>query len=444
MKVKLFILIGLIIAIQYGRGQQPVLPVTLSLEDARQMALKNNPDILTGNLNIAISQKQAEEARWKKIPQVYANYDVRSNLIIPTTPVPARAFDPAASDDALLPLKFASRWSSNIGLNARYDLFNPQTRGTVREADHQTFISTIEAAMSVSDLQYAINLDYAACIIARRQAEMAAIDTATMTRILSVTSDRYQAGRLTDTEMNNALADKNRSVSDYLRAENILAQAGAKLLADLGFDPAKSAMPALTDSIPVLMTFYAGAEQNTGEPLNLQKLAHQQTLSEIRLQNTKDGFLPTVSLSGFFGANFYDNGFHLFNGSHWYGNSYLGLSVTLPITQGLDRIKKEDQLKLQLLADRNRYLTEQNRHSLEATQAQSDYTFKKNDLERKELAMALAGKNFTIALDQYTAGRLLASELSRSELNHRQAKAEYLQAAYDLIVAGMRLEKAGR
>lgn len=444
MKVKLFVLIGLITSIQYSQGQLPSIPATLSLEEARQLAIKNNPTILNSNLNIAISQKQVEEARWKKIPQVYTKYDIRSNLIIPTTPVPARAFDPAASENVLLPLKFASRWSSNIGLNAHYDLFNPQTRGAVREAEHQTLISTVEAAISASDLQFAINLDYVACIIAGKQVVMAALDTAIMTRILSVTSDRYKAGRSTDADINNAMANKNRSVSDYFRAENILAQAGARLLTDLGLDPAQSELPILTDSIPVLMTLFAKDVHNAPEPLHLQRIAHQQALSEIRLQNTRDGFLPTVSLNGFLGANYYDNGFNIFNESHWYGNSYLGLSVTIPITQGLDRIKKADVLKLQILADRNRYLTEQNQHNFEVSQARNDYLFRKRDLDLMEQSMELASKNFKLSLDQFKEGRVMVSELSTSELHYRQAKAEYLQAAYDLIVAGMRLEKAIR
>lgn len=95
------------------------------MEEAVQKALDNRTEYQVSKLQEQIAGKQTEVARFGKISKIYGDYDLQRNLIVPTTPVPAKAFDPSAPEGELTPLQFSTKWTSGAGINASVDLFNP-------------------------------------------------------------------------------------------------------------------------------------------------------------------------------------------------------------------------------------------------------------------------------------------------------------------------------
>ncbi len=425
-------------------AQQPELPQSLSLAEARQIALSHNPDLQVSILNTQIARKQVEQAKREKIPAVYANYDLRRNLIIPVTPVPAKAFDPNAPEGELLPLKFSTNWSSNAGLNATVDLFNPQKHGQLKVTQQQVALQDITRQITTSQLKFKIGKDYAACVIARKQLKLAVADTLSKNKILNRTKERYAAGRLSISDLNEIQAAKNTALSNYFNAVKIQASARARLLADMGYDPAKTYKLSLTDSIQSLLAQLNKQPDEHTNSLSLQKWKQQKRLTAIQLANTRAGFLPVISIKGFYGANYFDNNFNLFNADHWYGNSYIGLSVNLPVTADLARIKKIEALRLQQKADLAGYRAQHLHVQLAIVQAEADITYKKKVLQQKEKNIQMARENLRAATDLFSNGRLLVGDLVQANYLYQQAKTAYLQAVYDLIIARMTLRKVSR
>src|SRR5699024_6265565 len=366
----------------------------------------------------------------------------RRNLIIPTTPVPAKAFNPDAEKGEIMPLQFMTDWSSKAGINASFDLFNPKSRGQIKEAKQRAQIKSTTKKISVNQLKYQVGADYAAVIIAKKQFHLAIADTINKTKILAIVQDQHQAGRLTISELNKAISNKNQSISRYFKASKILISAKAQLLSDLGISPQKREKLSISDDINSLL--HPNKKTLQKNSLSLTKRKQQKRLTKIQLHNTKLEFLPTVSLEGFYGSNFYNNDFDIFKGQNWYGNSYIGLSINIPITQGLDRIKKIDQLQLQKQADMANYNAQKNLLQLENLQAQQDIVYKKKVLQQKKKNMALIQKNLLSAKDKFSSGRLLISELLQNDFLYQKAKNNYLQAAYDYIIAKMQLRKLSR
>jgi len=75
------------------------------LFDSLEHSLSYQQDIL----QTQIRRAELSELRTSRIPVFYIDANVQRNLIIPTTPVPAIAFDPDAREGAIIPLKFATR-----------------------------------------------------------------------------------------------------------------------------------------------------------------------------------------------------------------------------------------------------------------------------------------------------------------------------------------------
>lgn len=301
-----------------------------------------------------------------------------------------------------------------------------------------------DETMAADGLAFKVKEDYAACIIAVKQLELAAADTMAKTKILAVTRDQYNAGRLKITDLDQAEGDKNETVSNYLKAARILASARTQLLADMGYDLSKAYSFSFSDSIPGLLSGYERKENAHWENSSLHKQEQQKELTQIQLDNAREAVLPTVSLKGFYGANYFDNNFDLFSRENWYGNSYAGISVNIPITEGLDRARKTATLRVQRDADEAGYRAQQNQIQLKKIQADQEIAFRKRDLQYKEKSMKLARENFQTATAQFSAGRLLRDDLARSGYSCRKAETAYLQAAYDFLLAEMTLEKVSK
>lgn len=125
-RIRYFVVIFFISVVQSLFAQDTTLP--LSLHKAREMAIANSLEIFSKETDVRIAEDHVALEKIKRYPTVSGDLNLQRNSIIPVTPVPAKAFDPAAPVDEIRPLQFATKWSGNTGLNASYDLFNPNLK----------------------------------------------------------------------------------------------------------------------------------------------------------------------------------------------------------------------------------------------------------------------------------------------------------------------------
>jgi outer membrane protein len=107
---------------------------TYTLDKAVTYAMDHSPVLNINKLKLQEASIQVDESKLQYVPDIYLSGDLRRNLIIPATPVPANVFDPSASEGELMYLKFNTKWNSSAGLNMKYDLFNPEKVNSVAKA----------------------------------------------------------------------------------------------------------------------------------------------------------------------------------------------------------------------------------------------------------------------------------------------------------------------
>lgn len=429
---------------QMTSAQVSPLPQELSLEKAIEIAMQGNPGLQVKSLQVELARKRIEEAEWKKIPALYLDYNLRRNLILPTTPVPAIAFDPNATKGEIIPLQFSSKWTSNIGIVGHYDIFNPQRNGKEEVASRKAGIKQTEKMIETNKLKSQVRQDYAACIIARAQLELAITDTSNTAELARITRNLYAAGRIKITDLNLVLSEKIQAQNHYLKARKIYHSTRAQLLLDMGFSPISDLSFTLTDNITELVKKYKNDGKLNDSSLSLQKLQQEQNLLTLQIENAQKGFLPTVSLQAYLGANYYANSINILNIENWYGNSYLGLEVTVPITQGLDRIKNIEALNIQRRISDARYNIQESQLELEKRNAREDLAYKHDVLQLSNEKMMNMKENWQAAQDQYQQGRLLTEDILSSSYNYRAAQTEYLKAAYEFLIAQIEMKRLRR
>lgn len=421
--------------------QAQEVPSALSIAEAIAYAKQENAALKAKSLAIDVAKSGTAMARARYLPQLYADGNLQRNLIIPITPVPANAFDKTASPGEILPLRFMTQWTGNAGLNASFDIFNPQKLLDTRQAKIQENLNTVEAEIAMQSNDFEVKKSYVSTLIAQEQYRLAVADTLTKAKILHMCIAQFDEGRITQLQLNNVIADKNTSAAFLQEALAIQDQAYATLFYFLGLDPQNATAIQLTDSLPTLFQRYKMDNPIADtENLNTQQKNLQQQLNTLEIERLKKYFLPTIGLRAYYGANYYDNKFEIFKGKNWNGNSFVALNLHFPIFENQDQFKKINQLRLQNQITDLNYKDAQHKNNLDKITASKDAKSYQSKIDAAQANLVLAEQTFKLTQDQFAEGKLLISELYEANYAFQLAKNSYLQAAYQFILAQINVE----
>lgn len=416
---------------------QELNPERLKLEEAIAYALEHAPERIRQKLQVGEAVIRLEEARLQHLPDIYASGDLRRNLIIPSTPVPAHLFDPDASEGELMYLRFNTTWHASAGINLSYDLFSPEKVNRVGEQKQQLKIEQYDEMISEKELREQVALAYAACVIAEEQLHSCKQDTAYYALLLRNAGDRYAKEQLTLVAKNEAQKAFNESVANCLRAEKIAADAKANLLylAGAEVNPESVAALQLDENIPTLL---GKMEQTSSlvpswKELEMMKQQEMVSLAALRIRSAEWKYAPTLSLNGYLGTNYYNNELRLFNDRYWRGNSYIGLSLKVPISQALSTAKEVSRQRLQQRLEEATLQEICNRQEKERLQETSQLTVQRESYRLSGENLAMSEQNLRAAQLQFEKGYILQQELLSEQLKAQLTRQSYLQAAYDLF-----------
>ena len=424
---------------------QELNPERLKLEEAIAYALEHAPERIRQKLQVGEAVIRLEEARLQHLPDIYASGDLRRNLIIPSTPVPAHLFDPDASEGELMYLRFNTTWHASAGINLSYDLFSPEKVNRVGEQKQQLKIEQYDEMISEKELREQVALAYAACVIAEEQLHSCKQDTAYYALLLRNAGDRYAKEQLTLVAKNEAQKAFNESVANCLRAEKIAADAKANLLylAGAEVNPESVAALQLDENIPTLL---GKMEQTSSlvpswKELEMMKQQEMGSLAALRIRSAEWKYVPTLSLNGYLGTNYYNNELRLFNDRYWRGNSYIGLSLKVPISQALSTAKEVSRQRLQQRLEEATLQEICNRQEKERLQEASQLTVQRESYRLSGENLVLSEQNLRAAQLQFEKGYILQQELLSEQLKAQLTRQSYLQAAYDLFTILVTMEK---
>jgi outer membrane protein TolC len=413
-------------------AQEPV-----TLDRAINYAMEHSPVMSVNKMKLEESSIQVEESRLQYIPDIYLSGDLRRNLIIPATPVPANVFDSSAAEGELMYLKFNTKWNSSAGINLKYDLFNPEKVNSVAQQQHQLRIQEYDTEISEADLRERVALAYADCVIAKEQMKLLKEDLAYYEELMNNANQLFMKEKIGLSEKNDAHRAYNESIAAYIEAEKITGDTKAELLYLIGMDVTTENVETLTlsEDIPALLQKME-KEVLTNNSVNVLEIMRQQEVTDLAALKVKSArlkYAPTLSLNGYYGTNYYNNELSLFNNRFWRGNSYIGLSLMMPITKSLNTSKEVSRLRLQQrmeaenLRDIRNKLEKDRLNELSLLQVrQENYKLSRENWE-------LSHQNSKAVQLQYEKGYIKQSELLNEQQKIKQSRYSFLQAAYDLF-----------
>jgi outer membrane protein TolC len=458
-------------------AQQPAAGRVLTLEDAIRIAIQNNRDLEDARLGYQGARGQVREAWSNVYPTLDLAASYTRNLSVSANFLPAIIFDPDASPDDLIPVKFGADNQWAFSLRAEQPLFRASAfLGVGAAARYQRLQGEVVRGRAIS-VATRVKMAYYDVLLADESTRLNDNTVRRVRQTLNETQKMNQAGLSSNydvlrlqVELANIEPQLRRSRNASHAARRLLAVelglenldsvnvAGALSEIDLG-EPVVTEASDAVDLVPVVhrgtelvlsdaparITQQSALEIARANRSDLRQLDLTAQLRRTELRAEQSEYLPQVTLFGVYTINAQHNGDPAFFGGDNRFRSYgrqVGVEVSLPIFAGLRRPARVEQKRVvleQVLAQRD-LLVDAVENEVKTYLDQVEEA--RTRAQAQHLARSQAQRGFEIASAQYREGISSQLEVTDAEVALRQSEFNLAEAVYDYLAARARLDEA--
>jgi outer membrane protein TolC len=421
----------------------------LTLQACIDSGLANRANIKAAKSETILAQLQTIDAHSKYYPQVALAYEYRYNPIIAAQIVPVGQFNAVPTDETRA-IRFGTPWSQSAGLTVYQPIIDRAVKSRIAESQLNEKVKGIELDKATDDLVYEITKSYNRIVLLGHRVDETLADSARTAQSLGIINARFKEGRALKIDVNTATVNHNnnllawkKAVADWIE-EKIYLQWLTNIrltsILESGFAPLPETLFATTaDPMAIQFDSLPGYQNFQAQDLLLQ----QKILTEKAKRN------PTLGFQGFLAANQFSQQLNPFQANSWFGSSYVGLSVKLPLLATDRSINGGQQLQTQRLVNQQQQESFMAERRKELLQANNTIARLSEEIRYQEANAALLRENTSLLQSSLAAGQSSASDLNLQEtdlqkLNSRlqQLREELNQAVLDRMKASGRIKAA--
>jgi len=419
---------------------------SFSLKQAQEYALKNNYNLVNSARDIDVAKKRVWESTAIGLPQVSTEANFQNFIDIPTSLVPASAFNPNAPADEFAELQFGTDYNTTASLSASQLIFDGtyivglQAAKTYKELSVNTFKKTKE------ETRETIAKSYHTAIAAIENSQILESSYKSALTLLNETKAMYKEGLIEEQNVDQLqlnLTNLENSVNQAKRQSEI---AKNLLKFQMGMDVSSPII--LTDDFEILVktgnesTALMNQQFNFSGHFNYQLAQTNEKLMKLLYRKEKFSFAP--SFAAFFShqQSNMSNEFDAFSGGKWYPTTLWGLSLKLPILTSGIRLAKMGQAKIKHEQAITSSKQVEQSLILQVQTAQSNYSSALDTYKNQKLNLELAKSIHNKTIKKYGEGIVSSMELTQSQTQMLSTEGMYIKSILDLLNSKSALKKA--
>ena len=330
------------------QAQDSVL--TLTLEEALQIARKQQPDLRNAERNIAYARAATREAKSSYKPKLTLEGDYRFNPIIQTSVLPANAFNPANDPKELIPIRFGTPWNGVAGIRLKQPIYDPAKLATLDGNKLGEELALADQKQLLADREEEIVKTWYNIMLDAAKAGYYASDLERNKRNIDVINEQVKQGRALDQDLREAALIMSESSIELEKTQLDTYSDQVYLSYLMGYDAVQLIMPKekLEDALPSSegwRTTINVTKEEVNQRADVQRQSVNMKIAEINVKQTKAEQLPVVNFEGYLGATNFTNRFNPF--TNWYGSSFLGLNIRYPIFGSGEKKAQLEQARFQ-------------------------------------------------------------------------------------------------
>jgi outer membrane protein TolC len=404
----------------------------LTVDQAVQIALKNNYDIKIATNELSVDKENNSIGNAGMLPEINASL-TKNNSIQNSKQTQSngdvRELDNAKNNRLEYGVNLGWTVFDGLKMFARYD----QLQQLERQGDVQLKLTVLNKVSDVMTTYYDL---------VQQQEIIKALDTTIVIskQRLKTAENRFTIGKASKLEVLNAQVDLNTDSSTLLKQKELYETTKIRLNELLARD--------LVTNFQVVEEVVVDDKLQLAELKSLTEIQNMQLqlalinkrVAELELKQTKANRYPTVRLNTGYTFVETESSLGFTSATSSKGLNY-GVTATLPIFNGFSQNRNEKVAKLQV--ENSTLIAEQQKQMINAQLASAYQTYITNvELAKlEENNEAIAKKNLEITLDKFKIGTIPTIEFRNAQENYVNAIARNSSAKFQAKISEIVLQQ---
>ena len=415
---------------------------SFSLQQAIDFAMKNQAQVQNAGYDEQIARGKVRETIGIGLPQIGASVGARDFLEVPTSVIPAKAFNPSAPSDLYLPVKFGVQYSSSASLEFSQLVFSSdylvglQAAKTFMELSHKAAQRTkIEVTVAVTKAYYSVLLN-------EERMKLIEANVARLKKLAEDTKALNDNGMVEKIDVDRMTVAYNNLLVEKEKIQKLFLLGVSLLQFQMGMD--QMASLTLTDKLADIKFTPDASEGKIdyAKRVEYSLMMSQKYVSELQLKRNRLKYLPSAAIFGSASENAYRSKFDFFDKKPWFPTVLIGARISIGLFDGLQTIYRIQQSKLEILKVENNLRMIQQGIDLEVSASKTNLLNASASMETQKKNIELAESIYLASKKKYEKGVSSNLEVLNAETSLKEAQTNYFNALYDALVAKVDYDKA--
>ncbi|MEG2614299.1 MAG: TolC family protein [Alistipes sp.] len=415
----------------------------LTLDEAVQLALNENPTIRIANLEIQRYDYVRRETWGNWIPQIGVSGTYSRSVV---------------KQEMAKGISFGADNTLTAQADATWALFAPSIYQTLKLNKVQLANAVESARASRITLITDVKKAFYNILLTEQSLDVLRESEATVQRTVNDTKLQYENGLTSEYDLLTAQVQLSNLRPTIIKTENSIkvAKLMLKMYLSIPEDITVDIIGKLDDLRDAVLTGVDALTTDLTDNTSLRALDLQKQLLQRQLQLSNASRIPTViafmnatltgndmdmSKFGILGGG--STSLNSANGSNfwWQHPVSAGLKLSIPIFSGLTKMNRARQIRNQITQVSLQRDYAQQQIDVQVRSSINDLMTAREMMFAQELTVEQAEKAYAIAYTRYRAGAGTILELNSSQINMVQAQLSYSQSIYNYISAKAEYDK---
>lgn len=440
------LVLGLLLSSLATRAQTAHL---MTLDQAIAYGLEHSQNIQNARFDEYIAQARVKETIAGGYPQINGTVEGQYYFEVPRLVLPpslAQTLNPGGDGE---PLQAALPFQANLGASLSQMVFDGSFFVGVKAARAYRELSHRQLNRSREQVAYQVSQAYYQALIVQERLKVLDANLDRIDRLFTETQGRYEEGFVEKIDVSRLRINQNNLKLEREKTQRMAEvsrqllkfQMGMPLQDELTLDAEVADFTAEQPG-----DFLSAYTPDPSQRIDYQLLQSQQELEQFNYRRIRSGYLPNVYLSASYQRQYQGledeatEGFDL-TGT-WFNVALMGLTVNVPIFDGLRKHRQMQQSQLELRKLDNQFEQYQQSYQLEVEQAQVELRNAYASLNAAEQNRDLAQEVYATTRTKYKEGVGSSLEVNDAETQLNEAEANYLAALLEYLLSQTEYQRA--
>jgi outer membrane protein TolC len=434
MKKLKFLILGALI-IQFSASAQK-----LTLRQCIDYASANNGNIKIAAYNTDIAQKKVEEAIGAGLPQITGTGTLTDNLKIATSLMPGAIF---GKPGTFVAIQTGVKYNVNAALALTQKIYDPSFLLALEASKISKLYTDQSLRKTNESTVYSVSKTYYQTLVIGKQRSTLQATLDASEKTLASTDLKYRNGAAKKIDVDKIRVSYNNTKSQLEQSDLSYKQSLNNLKYAMGMPVDADVALADTNIDDQEASKYSPANEDYIENrVDYQLQKTNLLVDQIAKRKSFSEFLPSLSFTASYNYQAMRQEFNFFDSEHWYPGANIGLTLSIPIFDGFQKVSRLNQSEINIkIAEQNLKLTEQ-AIKVDASNYEIQYRNALDNIKTEKDNLTLAEEVYKNTQIDYQHGAGTSLDLVQAESSLREAQNNYFSKLLNLYIARLDLEQS--